>query len=76
LALTPFCLSEGELPSSGIEQLDISDPNYMQFENHKTRYSLDLRDILGTLSGQKHPFLNTTYKEAVHIFGWAEVYKD
>ena len=76
LELTPYCLpAEQDLASSGIEQLDTIDPNYMAFENHKTRYSLDLRDTLTSLkSGENNEI--PTQTEAVMIFGWAETYKD
>lgn len=73
LRLSPHCDTKDGIVSSGIEQLDVTNPNYMQFEGYKTRYALDLRDTLTSLSSNHD--LHVT-REAVLFFGWAEVYKD
>jgi len=73
LKLSPHCNAADGVVSSGIEQLDTQNPNYMQFEGYKTRYALDLRNTLTSLSSGHD--LHVT-REAVMFFGWAEVYKD
>jgi hypothetical protein len=76
LSMTPYCLEgETDQPSSGIEQLDTLDPNYMLFENHKSRYALDLRKTLTSLQPGENSEI-PTQSEAILMFGWAETFKD